>query len=66
MVYRITFFYFAIVDIPHHILVLVRIQFLAKLDLVDFLAFKELFTRDASKVKHLHKVHHIVGAQHRI
>ena len=66
MVDRITFFHLAVVDIANHILVLFGVQFLAKLDLVNLLAFKELFMRYAPKVIHLHEIQHVVGAKHGI
>ena len=56
----------AVVDIADDVLVLVGVQFLAELDFVDFLALKQLLARDASKVEHLHKIHHVVRTKHRI
>ena len=66
MVNRIAFFHFAVVDIADDILVFVRIQFLAEMDFVDFLALEKLFVRDATEVVYLHEIHHVIGPEHRI
>ena len=62
----VAFFHFAVVDVADDVLAFVGVQFLAEMDFVDLFTFKKLLMRDALEVEHLHKVHHIVGTEHRI